>query len=132
MCAGLSRRTSRARMRCAVNGKGSADVSHYFELLVSRRSRSPLDDSSSKKSGGPRRGGDAGTAGFVTMDERPGRDPRASMVRPEDATPGNRGTLPRANEEALAGTGTAMLRRCHTDVTFGGEKAHDEDTTRGF
>ena len=32
-------------------------------------------------------------AGFVTMDERPGRDPRASTVRPEDATPRNRGTF---------------------------------------
>src|SRR5438552_15873455 len=91
MCCGLSRRTPRARVRCAVNGKGPADVSHYFELLVSRRSSSPLDDSSSKKNGGPHRGEDAGTSGFVTMDERPWRDPRASTVRPEEATPWNRG-----------------------------------------
>src|SRR5207253_7967320 len=68
----------------------------------------------------------------VPMDERPGPDPPASTVGPEDATPRNQALLPRASEEALAGTGTAMLRRCHTDVTFGGEKAHHEETTRGF
>jgi hypothetical protein len=92
-------------MRCAINGKGSADVSHYFELLVSWRSSSPLDDSSSKKMV------DLiveETQQFLRMTQHPG----IAAISP------------RANGRPLDGTGTAMLRRCHMDVTFGGEKAH--------
>src|SRR2546429_9947952 len=124
MCCGLSRRTSRARVRCAVNGKGSADVSHYFELLVSRRSSSPLDDSSSKKSGGPRRGGDAGTAGFGTMDERPGRDPRASTVRPEDATPRNRGPFTAGKRRGAGRAPTRKAPPLATGARVRGGKGH--------